>query len=63
MARSIDFIIIGGRIAAEGIPNNQQFARGERTAVNTPAVRPYLYAAISVKKYIGRKICPPKSNE
>jgi hypothetical protein len=41
------------------MPNNKWFTKGDNTAVKMPTFIPNLYAAISVKKYMGRNINPP----
>ena len=42
-----------------GIPNNNEFITGDNIAVIKPTLRPYLYDANNVKKYIGKNILPP----
>lgn len=58
-ASSTDFIIIAGSSGDGGIPNRRLLMTGDMTAVRRPAASPYLYAATSVKKYIGSHISPP----
>ena len=58
-ARNTDLMRMLGTTAAGGIPKSRQLMIGDKTAVIKPTFMPYLYAATSVKKYIGRKMWPP----
>lgn len=61
-ANKDDFISIIGNTLTGGIPNNKLLTIGERMAVKSPTLKPNLYPAISVKKYIGSSEGPPKGN-
>lgn len=58
-AKATDLRRMMGSIGEGGIPNIHELSSGEATAVSSPTCQPYLYAPISVKKYIGNHISPP----
>lgn len=45
-----DLIMIAGRTATGGIPKKSELIKGDEIAVSIPTKRPYLYAAMRVKK-------------
>lgn len=50
IASNTDFSKMAGSTAGSGIPNNNELAIGERTAVSNHTFQPNLYAPIKVKK-------------